>query len=222
MRRRLQLTAVVAVIAVLGVVAARGGDRRRSQHQRAADRLRGDAGAALHDRATASSRRRSAGSSDEIRYRFRTATLEGGVTQAHIHFGHETRAGRHQRVAVREQPAGHGRSGRHAGLPGAVRQRSPARSGPRTSSGPTGQGIDAGQFDELLDALDAGVTYVNVHTQPYPGGEIRAQLGRRPTTAPRSLVGKGRGVAPARPVRAVATSPSGTRRPRAACRRRRR
>jgi hypothetical protein len=42
--------------------------------------------------------------------------------------------------------------------------------------GPTGQGVTAGEFDELIDAFAAGVTYVNVHTTKYPGGEIRAQL----------------------------------------------
>jgi CHRD domain len=42
--------------------------------------------------------------------------------------------------------------------------------------GPTGPGVTAGEFDELIDAFAAGVTYVNVHTTKYPGGEIRAQL----------------------------------------------
>ena len=42
--------------------------------------------------------------------------------------------------------------------------------------GPVGQGITAGQFDELLDAISADTTYVNVHSSLYPGGEIRSQL----------------------------------------------
>ena len=42
--------------------------------------------------------------------------------------------------------------------------------------GPTGQGITAGQFDELLRAIRNNTTYVNVHSSLYPGGEIRAQL----------------------------------------------
>ena len=42
--------------------------------------------------------------------------------------------------------------------------------------GPAGQGITAGQFDELVAAIRAGVTYANVHSSLYPGGEIRAQL----------------------------------------------
>ena len=43
---------------------------------------------------------------------------------------------------------------------------------------PTGpnQGISAGEFDEVLDAIRAGVAYVNVHTDNFQGGEIRGQL----------------------------------------------
>jgi len=42
--------------------------------------------------------------------------------------------------------------------------------------GPAGQGIAAGEFDELVAAIRAGVTYVNVHTDKHPGGEIRGQI----------------------------------------------
>jgi hypothetical protein len=42
--------------------------------------------------------------------------------------------------------------------------------------GPAGQGIAAGEFDELLTALSQGVVYANVHTDKHPGGEIRGQL----------------------------------------------
>jgi hypothetical protein len=42
--------------------------------------------------------------------------------------------------------------------------------------GPAGQGIAAGEFGELVDAMRAGVTYVNVHSTLHTAGEIRAQL----------------------------------------------
>jgi hypothetical protein len=47
------------------------------------------------------------------------------------------------------------------------------------AGGAAAQGIAAGDFDELVRALRAGVTYANVHSQARPGGEIRGQLDRR-------------------------------------------
>jgi hypothetical protein len=41
---------------------------------------------------------------------------------------------------------------------------------------PTVQGIAPGEFDELVAAIRKGVTYVNVHSSAFPGGEIRGQL----------------------------------------------
>jgi len=46
--------------------------------------------------------------------------------------------------------------------------------------GPAGQGIDPGQFDELVRAMRSGVTYANVHSSPkWTGGEIRGQIRAR-------------------------------------------
>jgi hypothetical protein len=58
--------------------------------------------------------------------------------------------------------------------------------------GPAGQGIAPGQFAEALRAMRSGVAYVNVHTQQFPGGEIRGQIGRvgPPVTPPGLAAGK--------------------------------
>lgn len=42
--------------------------------------------------------------------------------------------------------------------------------------GPTAQGINPGEFAELVQALRSRVTYVNVHTNRNPGGEIRGLI----------------------------------------------
>jgi CHRD domain len=43
--------------------------------------------------------------------------------------------------------------------------------------GPAGQGIDAGQLDEVVAAIDAGLAYCNVHSTKYLTGEVRGQIG---------------------------------------------
>jgi hypothetical protein len=43
-------------------------------------------------------------------------------------------------------------------------------------TGPVAQGIAAGEFEELVQAIRAGHTYANVHTNKHPGGEIRGQI----------------------------------------------
>jgi hypothetical protein len=45
------------------------------------------------------------------------------------------------------------------------------------TSGANAQGIAPGDFAELLKALKAGVVYANVHSDVFPGGEVRGQVG---------------------------------------------
>ena len=44
--------------------------------------------------------------------------------------------------------------------------------------GPAGQGIAAGEFAELVRAIRNGATYANVHSEMFPGGEIRGNIRR--------------------------------------------
>jgi hypothetical protein len=94
------------------------------------------------------------------------------VTQAHIHFG-----GHHQSGGISVflcSNLGNGPAGTQAcpaspaTISGTIR--------PADVIGPAGQGIAAGELDELIEAIDGGVTYVNVHTTAFPGGEIRGQI----------------------------------------------
>src|SRR5207249_2291973 len=47
---------------------------------------------------------------------------------------------------------------------------------PANVIGPVGQGIAAGEFDELIRAMRVRATYANVHTTQFPAGEIRGQI----------------------------------------------
>ena len=42
--------------------------------------------------------------------------------------------------------------------------------------GPAEQGIDAGEFRELVRAIRRNATYVNVHTEDFPSGELRGNV----------------------------------------------
>jgi hypothetical protein len=45
-------------------------------------------------------------------------------------------------------------------------------------TGPTAQGIDAGDLASALEAVREGAAYANMHTTKFPGGEIRGQVHR--------------------------------------------
>jgi hypothetical protein len=44
------------------------------------------------------------------------------------------------------------------------------------TAGAKAQGLDTGEMHELIKAMRAGATYVNIHTATWPGGEIRKQI----------------------------------------------
>jgi CHRD domain-containing protein len=109
----------------------------------------------------------------EITYRLSYAALEGPVLQAHIHFGGKAQSGGISAFLCSN--LGNGPAGTPACPPapgvvdGVIR--------PAGVVGPAGQGIAAGEFAELVAAIRAGTAYANVHSEKYPGGEIRGQLG---------------------------------------------
>lgn len=94
--------------------------------------------------------------------------LEGGATlAAHIHFGF-----RHLAGGVSAFLCGGGSKPACPNVSATV-------TGTITAAdiiGPAGQGITAGQIEELIRAIRAGVTYINVHTVLFPSGEIRGQV----------------------------------------------
>jgi hypothetical protein len=106
---------------------------------------------------------------DRIEYELRYRELDGNAVAAHIHLG---------------QPGTNG--GVVAWLCGNMNTPAcPARGGflrgeirPEDIVGPVGQGIEPGNFARAVGAIRVGATYVNVHSELWPGGEIRGQLRR--------------------------------------------
>jgi hypothetical protein len=101
-----------------------------------------------------------------IDYELSYMDLEATVLFAHIHLGQRTANG-----------------GVAAFLCGGGGKPACPQSGTVTGTivpadvvGPAAQGIAPGEFDELVRAIRAGVTYANVHSEKFPGGEIRGQI----------------------------------------------
>jgi hypothetical protein len=103
----------------------------------------------------------------QISYTLEYSGLQGTPQAAHIHFGPRTANG-----------------GVIAFLCGGAGKPLCPASGSVSGTiiaadiiGPAEQGIGMGEFDEALRAMRAGMTYVNVHTNPSSaGGEIRGQV----------------------------------------------
>jgi hypothetical protein len=111
----------------------------------------------------------------EIHYVLTYGGLESAATQSHIHFEKKTNNG--NIVVFLCSNLGNGPPGTQTcpanggTISGTIR---PADVG----AGAAAQGIAAGEFDEFVQAIKVGATYVNVHSVDRPGGEIRAQLVR--------------------------------------------
>jgi hypothetical protein len=109
-----------------------------------------------------------------IDYELSYADLQGTITQSHIHVGQVGVNGGISvwlcsNLASPPTPAGV--------------QPCPAPpatiTGTLTASnvvGPNAQGIAPGELSELIQAIRAGKTYVNIHSTIWPGGEVRSQI----------------------------------------------
>ena len=165
---------VVAAITVVATGATAGADGRSDGATGTLrERLTGyeETPLALSTTGTAEFRAR-IGPGEQITYSLRYSALEGPVTQAHIHFGAVAQTGGISVFFCSN--LGNGPAGTQACPPAPATVTGTIR--PADVIGPAGQGIDPGQFAELLAAMRAGATYVNVHSAKYPGGEVRAQL----------------------------------------------
>ena len=96
----------------------------------------------------------------------------GTVTQAHIHLGARAVNGGISAFLcsnLGNGPAGTPACPAYGRFCGVIP--------PAQVVGPAGQGIAAMEFGELVRAMRAGATYVNIHTTTFGGGEIRGQIG---------------------------------------------
>jgi hypothetical protein len=104
-----------------------------------------------------------------IHFVFHYAGLEGGASLfAHVHFGQTGVAGGVSYFLC-------GGSTKPTPCPD-VEGTIEGDITPADVIGPNGQGIEPGSFAEIVRAMRAGVSYANIHTTRWPGGEIRGQI----------------------------------------------
>ena len=115
---------------------------------------------------------------DTIDYELTFSGLQAPIQQSHIHVGQRSVNG-----GIMIWLCGTGTTQPLAGPPGT--QTCPQSGTIRgmisaanvtPSATATAQQIAAGELNEVIAAIRAGVAYVNIHTAVSPGGEIRGQL----------------------------------------------
>ena len=113
-------------------------------------------------------------SGNTIHYLLRYSRLEGAVTQAHVHLGQPGVNGGIMLWLCSNLPS----PPTPAGVPACPP--APAEvTGILTAAnvvGPAAQGIAPGELAEAIRAMRNGVTYANVHSELFPGGEIRSKV----------------------------------------------
>jgi len=110
-----------------------------------------------------------------IAYDLSYSGLTGDVQQAHIHVGQRSVNGGVSvflcQTEASPDPTGLAPRCPQRGKVTGIVQAANMIEGPIVS-----QGVEPGQFNELIAAIRAGVAYVNVHSSTFPGGEVRGQL----------------------------------------------
>jgi hypothetical protein len=162
-QRRIQLAAAVAVVAIASVVATTAVAGNGKNAKAKLTSFEEVPAVSTNGSGEFKAKVRS----NEIEYTLSYEDLSAAPAQAHIHFGQRSVNG-----------------GISAFLCGGD-SKPPCPPAPATVTGtiepqdvigPESQGIAPGEFDELVRAMRAGVTYANVHTTNFPGGEIRGQI----------------------------------------------
>jgi CHRD domain len=115
----------------------------------------------------------------QVQYELTYRDLEGAVQQAHIHLGQKGVNGGISIFLCTN--LGNGPAGTQpcpappATITGTITAADISPDIPATA-GARAQGLEPGEFQDFLEALRAGVTYVNVHSSKFPAGEMRSQI----------------------------------------------
>ena len=173
MRRLLVSIAVIAVVSVSTVVLAQG-------FKKISELLTGyEEVPSVSTTGNGTFNARISNDGSQIEWELSYNDLEGAVQQAHIHIGNKSVNGGISVFLCTN--LGNGPAGTQpcpappATISGTIVAADVSPNIPATAAART-QGLNTGEIDELIAAMRAGATYVNVHSTLWPGGEIRSQI----------------------------------------------
>jgi CHRD domain len=175
MRRLGVSIAILALVSTATVVFAQGGFKKISEF------LTGyqETPAAISTTGNGTFNARISNDESRIDWELSYSDLEGAVQQSHIHFGAKGTTGGISVFLCTN--LGNGPAGTQpcpappATISGTIFAADVSPNIPATAAA-RAQGLNTGEMDELIKAIRAGSTYVNVHSSTWPSGEIRSQI----------------------------------------------
>ncbi|HEX5884276.1 MAG TPA: CHRD domain-containing protein [Pyrinomonadaceae bacterium] len=173
--RRLRLSiAVIALVSAASIVLAQGGFKRISEFLTGWEEV-----PSVSTTGNGTFTARISNDESRIDWELSYSDLEGAIQQAHIHLGN---VGVNGGITVFLcTNLGNGPAGTQpcpappATISGTILAADVSPNIPATQAA-RNQGLNTGEIDELIRAMRAGATYVNVHSTTWLGGEIRSQI----------------------------------------------
>lgn len=174
MRRLLVSIAVIAAVSVSAIALGQG-------FKRISESLTGyeETPAAISTTGNGTFTARISNDESRIDWELSYNDLQGAVQQSHIHFGAKGTTGGISVFLCTN--LGNGPAGTQpcpappAKISGTIVAADVSPNIPATAAA-RAQGLNTGEMDELIQAIRAGSTYVNVHSTTWPSGEIRSQI----------------------------------------------
>ena len=111
-----------------------------------------------------------------ITYELTYTGLSGSALFAHIHFGNRYDSGAVEAFLCGGSTKPACPTGTSGDVTGTITPADVVGQVAVPPSQAVGQGIGPGEWQKLVDAMRAGVTYANVHSSTWPSGEIRGQI----------------------------------------------
>ncbi|HEY2961222.1 MAG TPA: CHRD domain-containing protein [Pyrinomonadaceae bacterium] len=175
MRRLGVSIAIIALVSAASVVLAQGGFKKISEFLTGYE----ETPSPISTTGNGTFNARISNDGTHIDWELSYADLEGSVQQAHIHFGEKAITGGITVFLCTN--LGNGPAGTQpcpappATISGTITAQDVSPNIPATLTA-RNAGLNTGEIDELIQAIRAGATYVNVHSSTWPGGEVRSQI----------------------------------------------